>query len=304
MQGKIECHGLTDIGRKRDINEDQFLIGDLSKSMRIHDTSLGLDHQSQFFGGTQGRLFVVADGMGGHAAGERASTLAIDSLVDYLLNTLRWLFRLEAGDEEDFLDDLKEALEYSQSALSAEADVIPGHRGMGTTLTMAYIVWPRLYVVHAGDSRCYLFRDSRLWQITKDHTMAQKFVDEGALKPEEMGHSRWNSMVWNVLGGNDEELNPEAQKVELGIGDALLLCTDGLTRHVSDAEIARELGRDLPAADVCRQLVAAANDGGGLDNITVVVARFLEADEVIEVAERKSASKVGPAEVESVLETH
>lgn len=299
MQGKIDCYGLTDIGRKRDTNEDQFLIGELCKSMRIYDTSLSLDDQSRIYGSTQGRLLVVADGMGGHAAGERASTLAIDSFADYLLNTLRWLFRLDERDEEDFVDDLKSALEYAQSALSSEAEAIPERRGMGTTLTVAYIVWPRLYVVHAGDSRCYLFRGSTLWQITKDHTVAQEFVDEGSLQPKDVHGSRFGDMVWNVVGGPEDRLHAEAHKAELAIGDSLLLCTDGLTRHVSDEEIENELDQNRSAADVCKRLIDAANEAGGKDNITVVAVRFLEADDVTELAAEQSAAETPPAEEEA-----
>jgi protein phosphatase len=291
VRGKIDCFGLTDIGKRRDTNQDQFLIGDLSKSMQIRDTSLGLDDQSRLFGGTQGQLLVVADGMGGHAAGQRASTLAIDSLIDYLLNTQRWLFRLEADDEEDFVDDLRAALEHSQSALSAEAAVIPDRRGMGTTLTMAYIVWPRLYVVHAGDSRCYLFRDSRLRQTTKDHTVAQKMIDQGASEPEELADSRLSHIVWNVLGGDDEDLKPEVRKLQLAIGDTILLCSDGLTGHVSDEEIATRLESDDSAADICQRLVDAANEAGGSDNITVVVARFLDAADTLEDNEAEAAAE-------------
>src|SRR5262249_35591209 len=158
----------TDRGRVRESNEDQFLIANLTKSMLVHQTSLGLDEQTHLFGTSMGRLLLVADGMGGHAAGKRASALAVDSLTAYVLNTMHWFFRLRQDDEEQFLDDLKHALAYCQERVRAEGERVPGRRGMGTTLTMAYLIWPRLYVVHAGDSRCYLLRKGRLRQITRD----------------------------------------------------------------------------------------------------------------------------------------
>src|SRR5436309_2112127 len=120
MLGKMDCAGLTDAGLVRPVNEDQFLIASLSKSMQIHSTSLDLDRQSRLFGSSQGTLLLVADGLGGHAAGRRASALAVDSLAAYVLNTMHWFFRLREDREELFLDELKSALEYCQERLQAE----------------------------------------------------------------------------------------------------------------------------------------------------------------------------------------
>jgi protein phosphatase len=159
---------------------------------------------------------------------------------------------------------------------------------MGTTLTMAYIVWPRLYVVHAGDSRCYLFHKRRLKQITTDHSYAQEFVDAGVIEPEEAEKSRWSHLLWNVIGGKGDEVRPEVHKARLSTNDSLLLCTDGLTYHVSDDELAELLASDLSAAELCQQLVDVANEAGGSDNITVVVARFQDAKEQSELAEEEA----------------
>ena len=195
--------------RQRESNLDQFLIGNLSKSLEVFRTSLNMDDHTRLFGGSQGKLLLVADGMGGHAGGKRASTLAIDVLADYLLNTLQWFYRLEEDGEQDFIEELKAALENCQQSIIAEGEAMPARRGMGTTLTVAYVIWPRVYVVHAGDSRCYLFRDNNLWQITKDHTVAQQAVDAGVLPENIAGTSRLGRMLWNSLGG-DDEINPEA----------------------------------------------------------------------------------------------
>src|SRR5688500_14819628 len=104
---KMHCYGATDVGRRREANEDQFLIADLKKSMDVHQTSLALDHHTRLYGGSKGKLLLVADGMGGHAAGERASTIAVDGVATYVLNTLHWMFRLGDGSEDDFVEDLK-----------------------------------------------------------------------------------------------------------------------------------------------------------------------------------------------------
>jgi len=279
MIGKMDCHGLSDRGKVRKANEDQFFIADLNKSMRVHQTSLDIEDQTRLFGDSQGKLLLVADGMGGHAGGERASTLAVDAVCGYLLNNMRWFFRLHEDDQNDFLDDLKSALEQCQSRVSAEAERTPQRKQMGTTVTMAYVVWPRLYVVHAGDSRCYILRKSKLSQITTDHTFAERFVEAGTIEPEEAESSPWSNVLWNVVGGDSEELLPEVYKAELQLGDTLLLCTDGLNKHVSDNLITALLDADTNAEDICCRLVEATNEAGGTDNVTVVVARFCERDE-------------------------
>jgi PPM family protein phosphatase len=283
MLGKMDCSGLTDVGRARDVNEDQYLIASLSKSMQVHHTSLQLDDQTQLFGPSQGELLLVADGRGGEAAGRRASSLAVDSLATYVLNTMPWFLRLREDSEEQFEDDLKAALAYCQQRVNAEGERMPGRRGMGTTLTMAYLCWPRLFVVHVGDSRGYLLRRGRLWQVTRDHTLARQLADEGGLQGPE--GSRWSHVLWNVVGGGSDDLAPEAYRANLALGDTLLLCTDGLTRHVPDAEIARLLADDCPSRETCRRLIDAANAAGGTDNITAVVARFRDAHHQEKVAQ-------------------
>jgi protein phosphatase len=218
--------------------------------------------------------------MGGHAAGNRASTVAVDTMATYVLNTLCWFFRLDDQSEDDFKDDLRDALQRCQEAIISEAEAQPQRAGMGTTLTMAYVIWPRLYVVHAGGSRCYLFHDTKLKQITRDHSMAQlqrETVEAPTTgQPPEDEEGPASHVLWNALGGTDEELTVEVYRMRLDIGDSLLLCTDGLTRHVSKERVAELLGTDHTAEQVARQLVEEANAGGGSDNITVIVARFLD----------------------------
>ncbi len=278
MAGKLDCFGLTDPGRRRTINEDQFLIADLNKSMRVHQTSLGLDHQTRLFGNSQGTLLAVADGMGGHQAGERASQLVVDSFVTYALNTLSWYFRLDAGSDEDFRDELKAALQHCQEMLQRDVENSPQRRGMGTTLTMAYIIWPRMYVVHVGDSRCYLHRGGKLKQVTRDHTVAQLYKESAdcgdGRTPEEDGAARWSNTLWNAISADDSALEPEVYAANLQLGDTVLLCTDGLTKHVNPPQLTDLLSSSDAAESVCRRLIDAANQDGGSDNITAVIGRF------------------------------
>src|SRR5262249_46734818 len=156
-----------------------FLIADLTKSMLIHQTSLSHEDHTRLFGGSQAKLLLVADGMGGHAAGQQASALAVETLAHYVLNTMPWFLGLQETEEPDLREKLQTALARCQDRIEAAAKAEPSRYGMGTTLTMAYLIWPRLYVVHAGDSRCYLLRGGRLEQITTDHTLAQKMVESG-----------------------------------------------------------------------------------------------------------------------------
>ncbi|MFT5324146.1 MAG: serine/threonine protein phosphatase PrpC [Planctomycetaceae bacterium] len=171
MQGKIDCFGMSDQGRVRSRNEDQFLIADLNKSMRLHQSSLSIDDNETIFGGSQGQLLMVADGLGGHVAGDRASHLAVQTVTTYVLNTMPWFFRLSSSNDEEYRDELVAALQNRQLSIAAEAATHPEEAGMGTTLTMGYLIWPRVYLMHIGDSRCYLQRGEKLRQLTKDHTV-------------------------------------------------------------------------------------------------------------------------------------
>jgi len=293
MRGKMDCHGLSDVGRKRRVNEDQFLVADLSKSMLIHQTSLSHEDHSRLFSGSQGKLFLVADGMGGESAGEVASALAVETVTRYLLNTMPWFFRLEQGQEHDLRDELKATLEACQRSVEAAATA-PGRGRMGTTLTMAYLLWPRLYVVHAGDSRCYLLRGKRLEQVTKDHTVAQRLVDQGALSQAEAEDSRWSHVLYNCIGGGTSDIHPDVYRANLEAGDVLMLCSDGLSKVVPDETLRQELGRQQSAEQTCRLLVDLANEAGGPDNVTVVVARFLTMDQAGSQAQTEYAETADP----------
>lgn len=295
MRCKMDCWGLTDVGRVRESNEDQFLIADLNKSMLVRQTSLSYDDPTRLIGGSQGALLLVADGMGGHAAGKQASTLAVETVEHYMLNTMQWFFRLQEDQESDLQDELKSAMEACQHSIESAAAARPDQRGMGTTLTMAYLLWPRLYVVHVGDSRCYLFRSPRLFRITKDQTMAQQLVEKNVLTPEEAPQSRWSHVLWSCLGGHARHCSVEVYKANLAVGDTLLLCTDGLTGELRDEELARLLQQGGSAEETCRRLVNAANNAGGRDNVTMVVARFLDARSP-EALTAHAEAKVAPSQ--------
>lgn len=267
----LNACGATNRGLVRPTNQDQFLIAQLNKSMRVSATSLRLSER--LFGAVQGEVLLVADGMGGHAAGEEASRIAIGHLVRRLLGQIHWHFQGEDEKEADFIANLKELLKDAHSRILMESARDANRRGMGTTLTMAYMTWPKLYVVHAGDSRCYLIRDGKAQQITTDHTLAHQLVKSGGMKPEDEATSKWSNVLWNVLGGRgDGDLIAEFKRVDLRKGDAIVLCSDGLHRYVKPSQIADVVNRYEKSSDACDELIRLANEAGGEDNITVVVS--------------------------------
>lgn len=288
--GKVDCYGLTDRGRVRDTNEDQFLLADLRKSLQVHHTSLSLDDEGCVFGTAQGQLLLVADGVGGHAGGERASTIAVDCVANFAVNAMQWCTRLDELNDEAVMAEWKDALRECNHRVQAESAAKPERHGMGTTLTMAYVMWPRAYVIHAGDSRCYLYRGGQLDRITTDHTLAQRFIEAGVLTPEQAEHSRFSHVLWNAIGGSDHELAPEAHLAELQANDVLLLCTDGLTKGVGEEQISRVLTESRDAQEMCERLVTAANNAGGHDNVTAVVARFLPVAAPLPAAENSTGA--------------
>jgi protein phosphatase len=274
MQSRIACYGATDVGRHRSTNQDQFLIADLAPALQVRESSLEQARQSHFFGEPRCKVLIIADGMGGHAAGERASTLALNSAVRFMLSEMRWEFLLDPSQKLSLESELAAAVEFCQAEMVRETRNHPERYGMGTTLTLACIFEDQLFVAHVGDSRCYLWRNGQLRQITRDHTMAQHFIDGGALDPHHATASPWSSVLWNVVGGGSRRVEPELKNLALEPGDKLLLCSDGLTRHVAPDRIAAVLSRPAPE-EICSRLIDEANQGGGTDNITVVVASLL-----------------------------
>ncbi len=276
MVGRMDTFGLSDIGLVRDCNEDQFLIADLKKSVIIHQTSLSYDDETHLLGGSQAKLLLVADGVAGGPSGDRASRMAVQGIVQYLLNTMHWLFRLNDGREDAFLEDLKGALVFTQDKLQQHAERLPLGQQMGTTITLAYIVWPQVYLIHVGDSRAYVFRDQEVIHLTHDQTYAQALVDAGIMQEADVRKSPLRHVLSGLVGCNPRSLTPEVSQFKLTLHDKLLLCTDGLTADLSDAQIAEILSSDTSAEDACYRLVNAANHAGGRDNVTVVLAHFTD----------------------------
>jgi PPM family protein phosphatase len=269
---RVDCAGLTHPGKVRTNNEDHFLVAKLAKSMRICRTSLPEDSATRF-SDEEGYLMIVADGMGGAAAGEMASALAVRTVENFVLDTLKWF--LHVGKEQSALAaELRLGLERADREVMERAHSNGRLAGMGTTLTMAYSVCTDLYLVHAGDSRAYLFRDGHLEQVTHDHTFVQMLVDQGQLSPEAAKQHQRRNVVTNVIGGPNTGVYTEIHKARLADGDILLLCSDGLSEPVDDPTIAGVLARNPDPKDACQFLLKLALDRGAPDNVTVLVARY------------------------------
>ena len=269
---EIKISGSTDIGLQRDLNQDHFLIADLHKNMHVRSSSVNLENP-ELFGETMGKLMIVADGMGGANAGEVASQLAILEMAKHLLNSMHWLFCPRQPEITQFIEDLKLGAFSSHRAVRHDAEANPHHHGMGTTLTVAYLFWPLLYVLHVGDSRCYVLRDKQIQLLTKDQTLAQLLYDHGQLSKSEFETSPYQNVLTSVIGCDPE---PEAvvYKTRLLPGDRVMLCSDGVNAHLSDADIERVLIDCRTPEQACQSFIDTANERGGKDNITSVVAFF------------------------------
>jgi protein phosphatase len=268
----VDCFGLTDVGRVRQVNEDHFLIASMRKVMEIEQTSLPTPTRDQLHSGAMARLLLVADGVGGSRAGEEASGLALQTVAAYVTTSMRCFYQLDQQLSGDLMSELESSVQKSHAMVRSAAEGKPSLEGMATTLTVVHVLWPTAYMVQVGDSRCYLHRAGELEQLTRDQTMAQDLVESGVLPPELAEETRWSHVLSSAVG---KEIQPVTSKVELDIGDSLLLCTDGLTKHLSNREILSCMEGAESAEEVCRDLVAGALEAGGSDNVTVVVARFV-----------------------------
>jgi len=273
LDSTVDVAGRTHRGIKRKTNEDHFLVAELSKSLLVHQTSLSLADRSRIFGRSQGLLVAVADGMGGLTGGDRASELALEAITQFTVNAMPWFFGLQHDSDDDLRAVLQTALEPCRRALRREAEPNGSRSQLGTTLTMAYLLWPRAFVVHAGDSRCYLLRRGELHLVTHDHSVGQQLVDRGAWTLQEAKSSPMWDTLWNAITADGEPPQAEVRRFSLHRGDTLLVCTDGLTKHVPDGRIRSGLAAAPSAADAVDTLLSHAIDGGGSDNITTVVVR-------------------------------
>jgi len=269
-EDEIDAHGVTHPGKVRRDNQDHYLLCSLRRQIVVRGSSIP---QADTVLGTESErlaaMAMVADGVGGAAKGETASRVALTGIARYVSRSLRCYYRSEEG--EDFSETLQQGARECHEELRRLAEEESEHRGMATTLTLLLSVWPRAYLLQVGDSRCYLLRNGELTQITRDQTMAQEMVDLGIMKPEQVAGTRLEHTLTSSIGGSHNQ--PTVTRFDMNWGHVVLLCSDGLTRHVSDDRIREVLRSMTSARQACEALLQEALDGGGTDNITVVVAR-------------------------------
>jgi PPM family protein phosphatase len=268
----VRSFGKTHTGKVRRSNEDNFLIAELVRALWIHQSSLS--HPEAQYGRNRAHIFLVADGMGGHEAGELASALGVSSIEAFVLHILHRFSNLELTDAQTVVTDLQAALRRADARIFEETAHHPEFSGMGTTLTLALVSGWNLFVIHAGDSRCYLHHGGKLRQLTLDHTVAGELARRGLITPDQAGHHQFRHVVTNVLGGSEEGVRVEVQRLDLETGNMVLLCSDGLTDMLDDETITAIMDAGGEPRAICERLVEEANERGGKDNITAIVARF------------------------------
>lgn len=261
----VEVFGRTDVGQARDHNEDSFLVADLS----TREASLQPEVRSHELG-RRGTLFMVADGMGGAAAGELASEMATETVFTHMIEA--WGSDQEVT-EQRFAYRLKEAVEIANARIYEYAHSHPENRGMGTTTTAAGVFGTSIFLTQIGDSRGYLIRHDRIVQITKDQSLMQRLVDAGELTEEEAAVSERRNIILQALGP-DPTVKVDLTRQELRRGDRLVMCSDGLSGLVKGEDILQIVARATDLVAACKELIDLANERGGPDNITCIVARF------------------------------
>lgn len=269
---QYDFHGVSHQGMVRTENQDCFLIASLHKAMQVHQTSLPEEALGELMSPSRGFVFLVADGVGGVPGGKDASRTALSAIMDYVLRAMDLYVQLDEDIEPEFLADLQRSVEKSHEVVRQTGQADEERLGMATTLTMVCIRWPRGYVVHVGDSRCYMLRDGELRLLTKDQTMAQAMVDAGALSPDQAERSGLKHVLYSAVGAT--RADPVTATTDVRWGDVMLLCTDGVTKHVSDDEIRLALARNESAEATCEGLLRLALERGGSDNTTMIVGRL------------------------------
>lgn len=250
---EVEAQGLTHVGRQRQHNEDAFLVE------------------------TNAKLFLVADGMGGHAAGEIASRIAVDSISEFILHTKEddgtWPHAYDEHYKRS-TNRLMAAVRMANTRVLEAMRKDARLRGMGTTVVACLADNDVMSFAHVGDSRAYLIRDDNLNRITNDHSWVFEQVQAGMLTEAEAEKHPLRNVITRALGGA-LQVNPDASEIQTKPGDVFLLCSDGLTGMVPEEEILRIVTQTEKLEDACQKLIEAANERGGLDNITAILVKTI-----------------------------
>ena len=270
---EIDVDARSHPGHRRANNEDHFFVTRLGRTLETMITSVPAEdvpaHTEEV-----NYVMVVADGMGGHAAGEIASRMAISALVSLALDVPDWIFKVDEANAPEIERRSRKYVQEVGALLVERGRRDVALHGMGTTLTAVRSFGRDVLITHVGDSRAYLLRAGGLHRLTRDHTFAQLLIDTGQFAPGDATVARHRHVLTNALGGTIENVQVDTDQLQLEDGDRLLLCTDGLTDLVDDQTITNVLQQTTRSSDACERLVQLALDNGGRDNVTVIVAAY------------------------------
>jgi len=270
---RIDIFGTTHRGRVRAQNEDQFFVASLRKTMQVHQSSLEDLSAFRRLRDSSAHLLVVADGVGGTAGGRLASGTAVEALAEHIGETAGCCYDFDVDREHEFLAALQAGVERAHREVRRRHGSEGNHPA--TTLTTVALMWPRAYIVHVGDSRAYYLRGGRLMQLTRDQTAYDHLVDAGLIQEDAPDQTGQRHLLRDVLtSAVGSEIEPTIGLIDLAPDDVLLLCTDGLTKHVPDSELTEILGAGGSAEASCRRLLDLTLERGARDNVTMVVGRF------------------------------
>lgn len=272
---QVSTYGMTDTGQRRADNQDNMLIADLSVPAEDGGYALSADvttetRPGRFAVGSKGVLLLVADGMGGAAAGAVASAMAVAEMHARMVAD--WSREAESTHHQ-FALRLRQSVEAANASIFARAQAEPECRGMGTTATAAGVLGEYVYVAQVGDSRAYLVRDGNAVQLTRDQSYVQELIDAGRMTEEEAERSEHANKILQALGAAPT-VSAVITHQQLRRGDVIVLCSDGLSRVVQRDEIAAAASGMTDPSALCATLIDLANERGGPDNITVVAAAF------------------------------
>jgi protein phosphatase len=267
--GTIDVFGLSHTGLVPTENQDHFLVARMRKLVEVTATNLERGRLDPRLREDDAYLMVVADGVGGRAGGAQASSSAVGTSLEYIAKASGCYQRFDVAEEQAFIEQMEAAVREAHDTLrrdNGDTEWSPA-----TTLTMVMLVPPRAYIVHVGDTRAYYLRRGRLFQLTRDQTYGQYLLESGAMTEAQVATSPMGRTLASAVGSS--EVHPSVGLIDLEPGDVMLLCSDGLTKHVPNDDLARLLGEATSAQQACESLVSAALSGGGSDNISAVVAR-------------------------------
>ena len=272
---EVDFYGLTHPGKVRQDNQDHFLVSSLHKRMDVHLTSLPDKGKVYAEAERLAFLAMVADGVGGGPQGETASRLALEAVSQFVSGSMDCYYTADPSDDQVFTQALADAALHSHEDVRERSGADLG-RGMATTLTLMLFVWPRAYLLQVGDSRYYVLRNDELTQISRDQTLAQVLVDDDVFSRTEASRSPLSHVLSSAIGGS--ATTPVVTGIDQNWGYVHFLCSDGLTKHVQDEQIAERLRTMTSAKQACEDLLQDALEDGGSDNITLIVIRAVRND--------------------------